>query len=110
MSYIESNDVNDASKSSLRGGDSSCSSSMTRLSRWGAVPLAIRVTVERLPFAVAHIDLGVAASVEVDRADGRVVEPALRPLVGTLHEGLLWFAAVGDRCGGGEVAAGVSRP
>ena len=35
MSYIKSNDVNEPSSSSRTGGVSSCSSSMTRLSRWG---------------------------------------------------------------------------
>ena len=37
----------------------------------------VRRVIQRLPVAVAEVDLGVASAVEVDGSDGRVFEPAL---------------------------------
>jgi hypothetical protein len=34
--------------------------------------------MERLPFAVADLDFGLVSAIEVDRSDGRVIEPAVR--------------------------------
>jgi hypothetical protein len=50
---------------------------------------------ERLPFAVAETDLRVASADEVDRADGRVVVPAVRPTVRPLDECVRRAASVG---------------
>ena len=49
-----------------------------RLSVSGGAPGSpVRRAIQWLPVTVAEVDLGVASSVVVDRADGRVVEPAL---------------------------------
>ena len=60
-----------------------------------------------VPFATAGVDLKLPVAKRDRGSDGWVVKPALRPLVGTLHEGRLWSAAVGDRGCCGEVAAGM---